>query len=756
MLRVGESAVVRPSISENHMVAVTMHTIMPTNNNTAPKAQDHCDDIRASSDKHNGPVGLSNGSEKDECTASSSPQTQTKFIHPALRRKQDLVAFKGSRRVSFDRNNFRSSLQTIESHAYSLDISEFEDDDSQLRSSRQSDASSVTTHRSMKRRHSLDRSMSSTNSLMVSFSKLSEQELSHLRKWNRRLQRTEVFDKYYFPAKWEANEMEALVGFLKLEDPASKVGGGGMRGGSLRGSGKKGQKGSALSESSVRRRNRAASGSWQSGDSGPGLSSSLTSSLTNSAGKLSKLLLNDPVQNTIDPVKVTRKALNFIFFPYIHDPKSVLLKRGSVFLGDSSLPNERELMVFSHGFLIASVVLDDAFSLFLALSDREFLTEKSFLDYLQNKFREMDEEETGEIEKWELQKLFTDIGIPMGENTLDELIRQSLLSTTVVDQTERVDWEELHKSLQGFFAQKNSGSSESTSSNAKSLDDSEHNNNGLKKLFGAFSGKRKTTKVEYASLFSNITRIDSLNISHGDDPTSEKIANSSYAHTCFSVTLSESKKDPLIFACSKTEHRDAWVEAFKPGVVRALAKSSAKGMTELRSKLGWQHLVVRSSFISLVILNDGEALEHALQEEEENNHRKLKLELNILDEYNGYSPLHYATILGQTDCMEALLKAGSTVTLEDREGFSPMYHALSLRNDEIANVLEKFGADRNDDLRKLIAQEIEAEDLKQRTDTLETHNERGENSITSDVSISERSNEDINNLLAQAASQFKS
>ena len=51
--------------------------------------------------------------------------------------------------------------------------------------------------------------------------------------------RTEVFDKYYFPAKWEANEMEALIGFLKLEDPylkkASVVGG--IRGGSLRGSG---------------------------------------------------------------------------------------------------------------------------------------------------------------------------------------------------------------------------------------------------------------------------------------------------------------------------------------------------------------------------------------------------------------------------------------------------------------------------------------------------------------------------------------
>jgi len=41
------------------------------------------------------------------------------------------------------------------------------------------------------------------------------------------------------------------------------------------------------------------------------------------------------------------------------------------------------------------VVLEDAFSLFLALSDREFLTEKSLLDYLQAKLTEMDDEESG-------------------------------------------------------------------------------------------------------------------------------------------------------------------------------------------------------------------------------------------------------------------------------------------------------------------------------------------------------------------------
>mmetsp|Transcript_56541 Transcript_56541/g.120084 ORF Transcript_56541/g.120084 Transcript_56541/m.120084 type:complete len:732 (+) Transcript_56541:26-2221(+) len=727
---------------------------MPNNSNaiTPAHSQDHGGDVRTSSESPKGPVRLTNGSERDECSGAVKTKSHPAAVGSATsRRRPDISCFRNGRRSSFERNNFRSSLQTIESLASSLDIYDDEDDASNLgRSVNSSNSSSLPSNHRCKRRHSLDMGGSSNNSLMVSFSKLNEQELSHLRKWNRRLQRTEVFDKYYFPAKWEANEMESLVGFLKLEDPSSKIGGG-MRGGSLRASGKKGRK-SALSESGVRRGRSGTSSSWQSGESNAtddgGLSSSFSSTFK-SAGKLSKLL-TDPIQNTVDPAKITRKALNFIFFPYVHDPKSVLLKRGSVFLHDTSLHNERELMIFTHGFLLANVVLEDAFSLFLALSDREFLTEKSFLDYLQNKFREMDEENSGEIEKWELQRLFTDMGIPMGENVLDELIQRSVIFTTPLGRSEKVDWEALHNALQGFFAQRNNSSSSSINSKSSGLDDSEHDANGLKKLLDRFQ-RRKTTKVEYASLFSNVARVDSLDICHGDDLISREIANSAYAQTVFSVTLNDRKNDPLIFVCSKPEHRNSWVDAFKPGLVSSLMKSSAKGMTELRSQLGWQHLVVRSSFVTLVILNEVRALESALKEDslDGNSHRKLRLELNLLDEHNGYSPLHYATILGHTNCMVVLLKAGAKVTLEDREGLSPMYHALSLRNDEVANVLEKFGADRSDDLRKVIAREIEAEELKHEHGGLKTHVENC--ALDRSGSVKE---ENIEELLMQAANQF--
>lgn len=71
-------------------------------------------------------------------------------------------------------------------------------------------------------------------------------------------------------------------------------------------------------------------------------------------------------------------------------------------------------MIFTHGFVLANVVLEDAFSLFLALSDREFLTEKSFLDHLLNRFREMDVDDTGG--KWHVSSLAEDISCKVAQN----------------------------------------------------------------------------------------------------------------------------------------------------------------------------------------------------------------------------------------------------------------------------------------------------------------------------------------------------
>ena len=188
---------------------------------------------------------------------------------------------------------------------------------------------------------------------------------------------------------------------------------------------------------------------------------------------------------------------------------------------DNSLANERELMIFTHGFLLADIIIDDAFRVFLALCDREFVTEKSFLDHLQYKFKELDIDETGEIERWEIQKLFTDMGIPMAESVLDELIckcRQQTLSggnaewmssniNGIPSDNENVNWAILHRLITRFAVQQNNNGSIPSSNSLNRLDDSgtdrDGGGTGLKKLLGAaFSKVKKTTKAEYAALFS--------------------------------------------------------------------------------------------------------------------------------------------------------------------------------------------------------------------------------------------------------------
>ncbi len=236
-----------------------------------------------------------------------------------------------------------------------------------------------------------------SKSLAVSFPAMNEQELSHLRKWNRRLQRTEVFDKYYFPEKWEQMEMNDLIDFLNIEDPLAKARA--SRDGGLSNSGgRQSGKSRRLSRVSGFQDPPAEKGGL--GRLATSLTSSLNASLNASSEKITKLVnpkakAAETKQQTLDPVKATKQALTSIFFPYVHDPKSVLLKRDSVFLYNKSLGSERELMLFSNGFLLADLALNDVFRMFLSLSDREFVTEKSFLDYLRSKFKAMDEDRSG-------------------------------------------------------------------------------------------------------------------------------------------------------------------------------------------------------------------------------------------------------------------------------------------------------------------------------------------------------------------------
>ncbi|KAL7491317.1 hypothetical protein ACHAWT_001365 [Skeletonema menzelii] len=584
-----------------------------------------------------------------------------------------------------------------------------------------------------------------SNSLTVSFPAMNEQELSHLRKWNRRLQRTEVYDKYYFPEKWEQKEMNDLIGFLNIEDPMNK----GRAGAGSRDTG--------LSNSGNRRsgkgnKRRSTVGNFQDHPAEKGglgrIASSLTSSFNASSEKITKLVnpkAAETKQQILDPGKATKQALESIFFPFVHDPKSVLLKRGSVFLYNKNLSSERELMLFSNGFLVADLVLGDVFRMFFSLSDREFVTEKSFLDYLRSKFRDMDEDGGGEIAMWQVQQLFSSLGLPMCENIILALFERCNKS----DDTEHVRWETVHKAVQYSFAESspNNLSSHCLDDSGSDRHSNSDNNVGLKKFFGSFQKEKvKSTAVESASVFASVVRVDSLNICHGGDAKSMDVANSAEAQVSFSVTLKERKNDPLVFICSRPEYRDAWVDAFVPVVIPSLRKSIDPDVVELKKKVGWEYLVIRSSFITHVIANDVELLECSLHE---NSIRECKVMINSLDEYNGYSSLHYATILGHTECMDVLLENGANYANKDHNGRSAMYHALRERNDKVADVLEKYGADRNDDLRRVIIDEMEEQES-------EASKSADNNDESVDLSYSDRSRDSVTEALMDAARRFGS
>ncbi len=110
-------------------------------------------------------------------------------------------------------------------------------------------------------------------------------------------------------------------------------------------------------------------------------------------------------KNMVDPATPTREALELLFFPTTANPKSILLKHGPISMQSSttnSSDNERIctssksqiLILFSHGFVVASFDKRDIIPLFLALNNQDILSEKCFLLYVQARLNKS----LGEIE----------------------------------------------------------------------------------------------------------------------------------------------------------------------------------------------------------------------------------------------------------------------------------------------------------------------------------------------------------------------
>ena len=326
---------------------------------------------------------------------------------------------------------------------------------------------------------------------------------------------------------------------------------------------------------------------------------------------------------------------DYLFFPHITDPKSWLLKHGSVFVGNSknsathNVDNERELMLLTHGFVVMDIAPRDVFRLFFAVGDQEFLTETALMDYVRVKLNLNRLE--GDLDGEEIYELFYELGIPKPKNLVNVLLKNH----------NKLPPREFQESLHAFVSNKL----------LSNLDQ---------------AGPWNNTKVENAKLFSSVARVDSLSISHTEDPTSVEMYSSDQADFSLSISLFDGNDGPFYFTFATSEDREMWMSKFGDSVILAWENSSHADRLKMQTQIGWQHLVVRASPTTYVILNDHVGLEKCLNK----NH----VDLNILDHYNGYSALHYATILGHISCAEVLLRSGAAATLHDKDGLSPMIH----------------------------------------------------------------------------------
>jgi uncharacterized protein YdaU (DUF1376 family) len=129
---------------------------------------------------------------------------------------------------------------------------------------------------------------------------------------------------------------------------------------------------------------------------------------------------------------------------------------------------------------------------------------------------------------------------------------------------------------------------------------------------------------------------------------------------------------------SSSEDADDWMKALERIVIEyTIHNPSSEKLTD---EVGWQYNLVRKPAFSAAVSGDVSIMGEIQ-------------DVNALDEYNSYAPLHYA--LQHETCnleiIEKLLDAGADPNLEDNEGRTPMYFAEKNSLDDVKTLLESRG-----------------------------------------------------------------
>ena len=169
-------------------------------------------------------------------------------------------------------------------------------------------------------------------------------------------------------------------------------------------------------------------------------------------------------------------------------------------------------------------------------------------------------------------------------------------------------------------------------------------------------------KLDNAFPLSDVECVESLHLCHS--AKTEMFAHSSWAEVAFAIFI-RFRKHPLIFVCSKPEHREAWIDAFRICLINS-RKLGGNNNFHKDDKPGWQHKLVRDSLFSLVVCDDHDGISRFLEDP------PIDTSINDRDEYYGYSALHYAVIWDHFHCAALLLANKADVNVKDNDNKTPL------------------------------------------------------------------------------------
>ncbi len=327
-----------------------------------------------------------------------------------------------------------------------------------------------------------------------------------------------------------------------------------------------------------------------------------------------------------------------IFFPGDYDKKSVLMKRGPTLLDGI---DERELFLFTHGFLLSRIEFDSLMNLLLALESgnpRQFTSAQ-----LKKRFDEIDSDRSGEIDRCELREIFLGMGVPIGEIALTEIMHK--IDT---DEDGSITFDEFESAMKELSP---------TPKEEKTFFGSLGKR--FKNAFGSSLDVQRT--LECAYLLTDVEKIECLSVCHS--AKTRMFAQSSFGSLSFAIHV-RGQEQPMVLICSKPEHKDAWINACKVCIINSIQNATDTKAKEIRGKIGWQHQIVRASIFSLVITNNLDGLHKQIT----SNLR----EFSERDEYRGFTALHYAAALGRLDCAILLLQAKVEVNVKCNEQKTPL------------------------------------------------------------------------------------